>query len=116
FPVASSDLNSLRAAIGRQKVQCSPLVSSRGSFTEPPSTERMPGDIPASQGFDHSAFQDDLSDGKVRNFDDLFSRFPIGDGEFEIFVDRRSPNIFRGAKISGMQKAIKHKMDHETFA
>lgn len=116
-PVALADLNSLRAVVGRQKVQGgSPLVSSTGSFTEPPSRDRLPGDLPASQGFDHSAFQDDLSDGKVRNFDDLFSRFPIGDGEFEIYVDRRSPNIFRGAKISGMQKSIKDKMDHETFA
>ncbi len=32
-PVALADLNSLRAVVGRQKVQGSPLVSSTGSFT-----------------------------------------------------------------------------------
>jgi hypothetical protein len=72
--------------------------------------------MPASSGIDHAQFQDDLSDGKVRNFDDLFTRFAIGDGEYMVYVDRKSPNTSQGRKISGMQKSITHPMDHETFA
>lgn len=103
------DLDALRAAIGRQK--------GPASFGATPQAARSSlGDLPASMGIDHSIFQDDLSDGKVRNFDDLFSRYPIGDGEFLVYVDRKNPSIHQGRKIGGMQKAIMFPMDHEMFA
>lgn len=112
------DLEALRAAIGRQK---NPQVATRvvgdSPYSQNPAYRpTVSGDEPASQGFDHAAFQDDLSDGKVRNFDDIFSRFQFSEGEYIVYVDRKSPMIFRGSKIGGMQKAITYPMDHQTFA
>ena len=74
------------------------------------------GDAPASAGINHKDFLDDLHDGKVRNFDDIFARFPIGDGEFEVYVERKAPRRFRNKLISGIQRAIKQRMNHHEFA
>lgn len=70
----------------------------------------------AAGNFDHREFLDDLHDGKVRNFDDIFARFPIGDGEFEVYVERKTPRRFRGTVISGIQRSIEERMSHKQFA
>ena len=74
------------------------------------------GDLPASQGVNPAEFLDDLHDGKVRNFDDIFARFPIGDDEFEIYVERKHPRRYRNTLIAGIQRPIQQRMNHKEFA
>lgn len=106
----TKDLDALRAAIGRQKGSpAKPQLVATGPVGAPLQT-------PASKGFDHSMFQDDLSDGKVRTIEDMFARYPIGDGEYSIFVDRKSPERCRGRVVAGIQKPIESQIDHEEFA
>lgn len=70
----------------------------------------------AADGMNHLEFLDDLHDGKVRNFDDIFSRFPVGDGEFEVYVERKTPRRFRNTLIAGIQRPIHESMNHKEFA
>lgn len=58
----------------------------------------------------------DAHDGKVRNFDDIFARFPLGNGEFEVYVERKTPRRYQGRTISGIQRSIKQIMKHQEFA
>lgn len=105
--VPAMDLSALRNAIGRQKGP----TKSKSPFAGAPNDN-----LPASQAFDHSAFQDDFSDGKMRNFDDLFGKYPIGDGEYFVYIERKSPTMFRGVSVGGMQKPIEQQMDYIEFA
>lgn len=108
------ELGALRALSLRQKGHHG-STPARNDFTKPPSDDGGPSPAAPSQ-FDHTSFLDDLSDGKVRNFDDLFSRYPIGDGAFQIYVERRHPTVYRGINVGGMQKPIESVIDHEKFA
>jgi len=55
-------------------------------------------------------------DGKLRNFDDIFSSFDVGNGEIEVYVERKSPRLYKGKLISGIQKPIIDPMTHQRFA
>jgi len=70
----------------------------------------------ASESFDHNAFIDSQSDGKVRTLDDMNGKYPIGDGEHFIYVVRNVPRTFKGVPIEGIQKPIEHAITFEEFA
>lgn len=106
----SLDISRMRENIARNSEARAPFVMPKASAL----SGRSPDD--GEDGFDHGSFLEDSSDGRVRTLDDIMARYPIGDGEHYIYVERRQPKISRGVHIEGIQKSVTEKMDHTDFA
>lgn len=55
-------------------------------------------------------------DGRARNIEDIMGMFPIGDGNYYVYVERKHPRAYRGVSIAGVQKPITTQMDYSEFA
>lgn len=116
-PEAKFDMDQVRDKVAKSKVATrereEKLVQ---SAMEAKARKLAALKIGEAKGLDHREFLDDLHDGKVRNFDDIFSRFTISAGEFEVYVERKQPKKHRGVLISGIQRSIIEPMTHMDFA
>lgn len=57
----------------------------------------------------------DLSDGKPKTLEDLVAKFPIGDGQHFIRVNRRKPQSWHGYTCHGLQRPLRDPMSYEEF-
>ncbi len=57
----------------------------------------------------------DLSDGKPKTLEDLVAKFPIGDGQHFIRVNRRKPQSWHGYSCHGIQRPMRDPLSYEQF-
>jgi hypothetical protein len=57
----------------------------------------------------------DLSSGPPKTLEDLLARFPVGDGQHFVRVNRKQPKSWQGYACAGLQRPIKDPVAYEDF-
>lgn len=57
----------------------------------------------------------DLSSGPPKTLEDLLAKFPVGDGQHFIRVNRKQPKSWQGYACAGLQRPIKDPLCYEDF-